>query len=338
MKILITGGAGFIGANFIHYWAKQYPQDQIINVDKLTYAGNLENLKELDGSDNYKFYKTDIADFAAINKVIKDEKPDAIVNFAAESHVDRSILGPDEFVKTNIEGTYNLLKSARENGNIRFHHVSTDEVYGSLEMDDPAFNEKTPYDPRSPYSASKAASDHLVMAYFHTFDLPVTISNCSNNYGPYQFPEKLIPLFIANLTDDKKVPLYGDGMNVRDWLYVEDHCRAIDLVLKKGRLGETYCVGGAAERNNREITYKILELMGKGEEMIEFIEDRKGHDRRYAIDFSKIKSELGWEPEVDFDEGMKATIEWYKKNEQWWRNVMTGDYQKYFEENYSKRD
>lgn len=337
MKILVTGGAGFIGSNFIHYWMEKYPKDQIVNVDKLTYAGNLENLKNLDKNERYKFYKIDIADFDVINSVIKEERPKVIVNFAAETHVDRSILGPDEFVKTNIEGTHNLLKSARENGNIRFHHVSTDEVYGSLGKKDAAFNEKTPYDPRSPYSASKAASDHLAMAYFHTFNLPVTISNCSNNYGPYQFPEKLIPFFIANLTDKKKVPLYGDGMNIRDWLYVKDHCRAIDLILKKGKPGETYCIGGATEKTNREITYKILDLMGCGEEMIEFVEDRKGHDRRYAINFDKIKSELGWEPEVNFEEGIKKTIDWYKNNEQWWRNVMTGDYQKYYKENYLKR-
>ncbi len=337
MKIIVTGGAGFIGSNFIYYWLKNYPNDEIINIDKLTYAGNLENLSLIEKDRNYYFRKIDITDYDEISRAVKEEGPDLIVNFAAESHVDRSILGPDEFIKTNIEGTHNLLKIARENGGIRFHQVSTDEVYGSLGADDPSFNEKTAYDPRSPYSASKAAADHLVMAYFHTFDLPVTISNCSNNYGPYQFPEKLIPLFVANLTDDKKVPLYGDGQNVRDWLYVEDHCRAIDFVVKKGRIGETYCIGGNAEKTNKEITYKILELMGKGEDMIEFVDDRQGHDKRYSIDFSKINSELNWSPQVGFEEGMKKTIAWYQENEDWWRRVMKGDYQDYYKKNYQDR-
>ncbi len=337
MKLLITGGAGFIGSNFIHYWMGKYPKDQIVNLDVLTYAGNLENLKSLEGNKKHKFVKADIVNFDEINQIIKKEKPDIIVHFAAESHVDRSILGPDAFMKTNIEGTHNLLKSAKENGNIRFHHISTDEVYGSLGPDDPAFNEKTPYDPRSPYSASKAAADHLVMAYFHTFNLPVTISNCSNNYGPYQFPEKLIPLFVTNLLEGKKIPLYGDGMNIRDWLFVKDHCEAIDLIIQKGRPGKTYCVGGDSEKTNKEITFKILDLMGEKEDRVEYVKDRKGHDRRYAIDFSKIKNKLGWEPKVTFEEGLKETVEWYKNNQDWWKRVKSGEYEEYYEKNYGKK-
>jgi dTDP-glucose 4,6-dehydratase len=334
MKLLITGGAGFIGSNFIHYILKKYPEYKIINLDLLTYAGNLENLKEAEKNKNYKFIKGDIADEKVVNELVKDV--DMIVNFAAESHVDRSIMDPGDFVRTNIVGTHNLLEAARKNGGVRFHHVSTDEVFGSLKALDPAFNENTPYDPRSPYSASKAASDHLVRAYFHTYGLPITISNCSNNYGSYQFPEKLIPLFTTNLMEDKKIPLYGDGMNIRDWLYVEDHCVAIDLIIQKGKIGETYCVGGNSEKTNKEITYKILELMGKDESSIEFVKDRLGHDRRYAIDFSKIKNELGWEPSVTFEEGMQKTIEWYKNNEAWWKNIKNGNYKEYYEKQYGK--
>lgn len=304
----------------------------------MTYAGNLENLKDVESLKNYKFIKIDIAQKDEVEKLIFYEKPDAIVNFAAESHVDRSILGPEEFVRTNVLGTFNLLESARQNGNIRFHHVSTDEVFGSLGPNDDPFNENTPYDPRSPYSASKASSDHLVRSYFHTFNLPITISNCSNNYGPFMFPEKLMPLFITNLIEDKKIPLYGDGMNVRDWLWVEDHCRAIDLILQKGKIGETYCIGGATEKTNKEITYKILELMGKGEESIEFVADRKGHDKRYAIDFSKIKNELGWEPQVNFSDGMKMIVDWYQKNQVWWKAVKSGAYADYYKKNYENRN
>ncbi len=335
MKILITGGAGFIGSNFIHYIIKKHPDYKIVNLDLLTYAGNLENLKSLEKNLNYKFVKGDVADADLVNSLAKDT--DIIVNFAAESHVDRSILNPQNFVRTNIVGTYILLEAARNNGNIRFHHVSTDEVYGSLWPNDAPFNENTPYNPRSPYSASKAASDHMVRAYFHTYNLPITISNCSNNYGPYQFPEKLVPLFVTNLIEDKKVPLYGDGMNIRDWLYAEDHCEAIDLIIHKGRIGETYCIGGNAEKINKEVTYKILDLMEKGEDMIEFVKDRPGHDRRYAIDFSKIKNELDWKPRVTFEEGLQRTIEWYKNNEDWWRNVKSENCQKYYHQNYSKR-
>jgi dTDP-glucose 4,6-dehydratase len=341
MKLLVTGGAGFIGSNFIRYILKKYPASpaggpdyQIVNLDALTYAGNLENLKDLESNPNYKFIKGDICDKDLVNDLVKDA--DIIVNFAAESHVDRSIIDAENFVKTNVLGTYVLLEAARNNGNKRFHHISTDEVYGHLEPNDPPFNENTPMSPRSPYSASKAASDHLTMAYFHTYGLPVTISNCSNNYGPYQFPEKLIPLFITNLIEGKKVPVYGDGMNVRDWLYVEDHCEAIDLIISKGKMGETYCIGGNSEKTNLEITKKIIELMGKSEDAIEYVKDRLGHDRRYAIDFSKIKNELGWEPKINFDEGLKATIEWYKNNESWWKNIKSGEYQEYYKKQYGK--
>ncbi|MDX9855208.1 MAG: dTDP-glucose 4,6-dehydratase [Candidatus Moranbacteria bacterium] len=332
MKILVTGGAGFIGANFIHYILEKYPAttgrsgDKVINLDTLTYAGNLENLKKIESNPNYEFVHGDIADKELVNKLVQDI--DVIVHFAAESHVDRSILNSDAFVRTNVNGTLNLLEAAKNNGNKRFHHVSTDEVYGSLGKGDPAFNEKTPYDPRSPYSASKASSDHLVRAYYHTHDLPITISNCSNNYGPYQFPEKLIPLFVTNLIEGKKIPVYGTGENIRDWLHVKDHCIAIDKIVREGKIGETYCVGGNAEKTNLEITHKILELMGAGEDSIEYVEDRKGHDKRYAIDFSKIKDELGWEPSVTFEEGIKETVEWYENNEEWWRNIKSGEYRK----------
>ena len=320
MKILITGGCGFIGSNFILYMLKKYVDYQIVNLDSLTYAGNLENLKDLESNPNYKFVEGDICDDKLVNDLVKNT--DLIVHFAAESHVDRSIENPEAFIKTNVIGTYTLLEAAKNNGLKRFHHISTDEVFGSLELDSNSkFNEATPYDPRSPYSSSKASSDHLVRAYFHTYNLPITISNCSNNYGPYHFPEKLFPLFITNLMEDKKVPLYGDGMNVRDWLYVEDHCEAIDAIVHRGKIGETYCIGGDAEKTNKEITYKIIELMGEDENSIEFVKDRPGHDRRYAIDFSKIKNELGWTPKVSFEEGLEKTIDWYKKNENWWKKL-----------------
>jgi len=317
--MLVTGGAGFIGSNFIHYILKKYSNYKIINLDALTYAGNLDNLKSVENNSNYEFVQGDITDKKLVNKLM--ERVDLVVHFAAESHVDRSIVDSDIFVRTNINGTLNLLEAARDKGGIRFHHISTDEVFGSLGPNDPAFNEQTCYDPRSPYSASKASSDHLVRAYYHTHNLPITISNCSNNYGPYQFPEKLIPLFVTNLMDGKKIPIYGDGLNVRDWLHTEDHCRAIDLIIHQGKIGETYCVGGGAEKTNLEISRIILKAMNKGEEMIEFVEDRKGHDRRYAIDYSKIKNELGWEPSITFSEGIAKTIQWYKDNEDWWRKL-----------------
>ncbi|MCX6765863.1 MAG: dTDP-glucose 4,6-dehydratase [Candidatus Moranbacteria bacterium] len=333
MKLLITGGAGFIGSNFIRHLLNKYPDYQVVNLDLLTYAGNLENLRDVENDPRYGFVKGDITDEQLVNKLVKDA--DVIVNFAAETHVDRSILDPQNFIRSNIVGTYVLLEAARINGGKRFHHVSTDEIFGSLGPNDPPFSENTLYDPSSPYSASKAASDHLVRAYHRTYNLPVTISNCSNNYGPYQFPEKLIPLFVTNLIEGKKIPLYGDGLNVRDWLYVEDHCEAIDLIIHRGKIGETYCVGGNTEKNNKEITDKILELMGKGEEMIEYVKDRPGHDRRYAINSSKIKNELGWRLKTSFDEGIKKTIEWYKDNESWWRNIKNGEYKNYYEKQYS---
>ena len=332
MKLLITGGAGFIGSNFIRYIINKYPDYKITNLDALTYAGNLENLKDFENNLNYKFVKGDICDRELVESLVKEV--DMIVHFAAESHVDRSILDSSEFVRTNVVGTQVLLEAARKN-NTRFHHVSTDEVFGSLSADDPGFSEVTPYDPRSPYSASKAASDHLVRAYFHTYNLPITISNCSNNYGPYQFPEKVIPLFISNLLENKKVPLYGDGLNIRDWIHVDDHNRGVDMIIHEGTIGETYCLGGNTELTNKDLTFKILESLGKGEEMIEYVEDRAGHDKRYAIDFSKIKRELGWEPEISFETGLRELVEWYKSNGEWVENCKSGDYQKYYNKQYS---
>ncbi len=334
MHLLITGGAGFIGSNFIRYILNKYPDYKITNLDALTYAGNLENLKGLENNSNYKFVKGDICDRDLVGELAKDI--DVIVHFAAESHVDRSIIDSTDFVRTNVIGTQVLLEAARKN-NTRFHHVSTDEVFGSLDSSDPGFNENTPYDPRSPYSASKAASDHLVRAYYHTYGLPITISNCSNNYGPYQFPEKVIPLFISNLLENKKVPLYGDGMNIRDWIHVDDHNRGVDLIIHKGKIGETYCLGGNCELTNKDLTHKILESVGKGEEMIEYVEDRAGHDKRYAIDYSKIKNELGWEPEIDFETGLRELVKWYKENSEWVERCKSGEYKKYYESQYCSR-
>ncbi|MDQ5977010.1 MAG: dTDP-glucose 4,6-dehydratase [Patescibacteria group bacterium] len=333
MKILVTGGAGFIGSNFIHFFLRRYPDDTVINLDALTYAGNLENLREWRDDKRYRFVKGDIGDMALVDLLVAE--CDAIVHFAAESHVDRSILGPEAFVRTNVFGTFTLLEAARKYGK-RFHHVSTDEVFGSLGRDEPAFDETTPYDPRSPYSASKASSDHLVRAYFHTYGLPVTISNCSNNYGPYHFPEKLIPLAITNLLEGKKVPVYGDGRQIRDWLFVPDHCQAIDLVLRQGRIGETYCVGGNGERENIWIVEKLLRLLGKDESSIEYVTDRPGHDRRYAIDFAKIRTELGWEPSVSLEEGLQETVAWFQANREWWQRVKSGTYQEYSLKQYGK--
>ena len=312
MNLLVTGGAGFIGSNFIHYILNKYPDYKIVNLDLLTYAGDLANIKEAEKNPSYTFVKGDINDYKLLTKLVKEHKIDTIVHLAAESHVDRSIAGPDVFLQTNILGTANLLKVALENDKLRFHHVSTDEVFGSLGKTG-KFDENTAYDPRSPYSASKASSDHLVRAYFHTYNLPITISNCSNNYGPRQHTEKLIPLFISNLLLDKKVPLYGKGENIRDWLYVGDHCIALDLIIHKGKIGETYCIGGDAEKTNQQIAELLLQKLDKTKDMIEYVTDRPGHDFRYAIDFSKIKSELGWQPSVSFEEGIAKTIEWYKK-------------------------
>jgi len=334
MKLLITGGAGFIGSNFILYWIKNHPEDLVVNLDKLTYAGNLENLKSIEGNSNYSFVHGDICDSKIVDKAM--EGIDTVVHFAAETHVDRSIVDPTEFIKTNVLGTQVLLNAALRNKVKKFHHVSTDEVYGSLELGQKnIFNERTNYNPRSPYAASKAGSDHLVKAYYHTHNLPITISNCSNNFGFYQFPEKLIPLAITNLLEDKKVPVYGDGLYVRDWLYVEDHCRAIDLILQKGKTGETYCVGGLTEDiSNLEVIKKIIKLLGTNESYIEFVKDRLGHDRRYALDWSKIKNELGWQPLHNFDEGLEKTVNWYKENQDWWKRVKNGEYQKYYQKQY----
>lgn len=336
MKLLVTGGAGFIGSNFILYWLRKYPQDKIVNLDKLTYAGNLENLKSIEGNPGYTFVQGDICDPKLVDDLTKNI--DVIVHFAAESHVDRSIMDPGPFVKTNVEGTYVLLEAARRNKVPRFHHISTDEVFGSLPLNSSQkFTDTTPYNPRSPYSASKASSDHLARAYHTTYGLPVTLSNCSNNFGPLQFPEKLIPLAITNLIEGKKMPVYGDGLNVRDWLYVEDHCTAIDAILKKGKIGKTYLVGGLTEDiPNIEIVKRILKIMGKGEENIEFVKDRPGHDRRYAIDWSTINQELGWKPAYSFDEALKATVDWFTANKDWWHNIKSGEYRDYYHKQYSK--
>lgn len=316
--ILVTGGCGFIGSNFILYMLKKYPGLKIVNLDKLTYCGNIENLRLVENNPNYKFVQGDICDPELVDNVVKGV--DAVVHFAAESHVDRSIKSSYEFVKTNVLGTQVLLDAALRHNCKKFHYVSTDEVFGAL-GEEGKFSEETPYDPRSPYSASKASSDHLVRSYFHTHKLPIVISNCSNNYGPYQFPEKLIPLFITNLLEGKKVPVYGEGANIRDWLHVLDHCEAIDLIMHNGKVGETYCVGGDCEMKNIDITKMILEEMGFGDEMIEYVEDRKGHDFRYAIDFSKLHSELGWSPRFNFRDGLKQTINWYKENTDWWKKL-----------------
>lgn len=334
MKLLITGGAGFIGSNFILYWLKNHPEDRVVNLDKLTYAGNLDNLKSVENNPNYSFVKGDICDIDFVEKLTSDI--DTIVHFAAESHVDRSIKNPAGFVMTNVVGTQILLDVALKNSIKKFHHISTDEVFGSLNLNDTSkFSERTNYDPRSPYAASKAASDHLVRSYFHTYGLPITITNCSNNFGPFQFPEKLIPLVITNLIEGKKVPVYGDGLNVRDWLYVEDHCRAIDAVLQKGKTGETYVVGGMNnDVSNLNLVKKLVKLLGKDEGYIEFVKDRLGHDRKYSVDWSKIKQELGWEPKYDFDTWLEKTVEWYKENEDWWRKIKSGEYQNYYKEHY----
>jgi dTDP-glucose 4,6-dehydratase len=321
MKLLVTGGAGFIGSNFIHHILGKYSEYTVVNLDALTYAGNPANLSRWDGDARYRFVKGDIRDVVVADSLVAE--CDAVVHFAAESHVDRSIQGPEAFVETNVLGTFILLEAARRYGK-RFHHISTDEVFGSLGPNAPAFNESTPYDPRSPYSASKAASDHLVRAYFHTYDLPVTISNCSNNYGPYHFPEKLIPLAITHLLSGEKVPVYGDGRQVRDWLFVADHCEAIDVILHEGKIGETYCIGGRSERENIWIVKKLIEIIGQDESMIEFVADRPGHDRRYAIDCSKIKNELGWAPSVSLEQGLAKTVEWFRENESWWRDAERG--------------
>lgn len=352
MKILITGGAGFIGSHVIRRFVNRYPQYSILNLDSLTYAGNLENNKDIESKSNYKFIKGDIIDQEFITSLFEKENPDAVIHLAAESHVDRSISDPLLFVRTNVIGTANLLNVARKhwfnNGAVaqgkKFYHVSTDEVYGSLGAEG-YFTESTPYDPRSPYSASKASSDHLVRAYFHTFNLPVVISNCSNNYGSFQFPEKLIPLMINNIRNNKPLPVYGKGDNIRDWLWVEDHASAIDVIFHKGVNGETYNIGGNNEWKNIDLVHAMCKVMdeklgrkeGESAKLITFVKDRAGHDMRYAIDSSKVKNDLGWEPSIDFEEGLKKTVEWYLDNQQWIDRVTSGEYLNYYENQYHKR-
>lgn len=337
-NIFITGGAGFIGSNFVKFVLKKYDY-KIINYDKLTYAGNLENLTDIEKHPNYKFVKGDICDKEFAEKIINENNVDTIVNFAAESHVDRSILGAKEFIVTNVLGTQTLLDIAKSVGIEKYLQVSTDEVYGSLPEDkkELKFTENTPITTNSPYSASKASADLLCNAYYHTHKLPVLVTRCSNNYGPYQFPEKLIPLMIAKALDGEKLPVYGDGKNVRDWLYVEDHCSAICEVLHKGKIGEVYNIGGNNEWYNIDIVKIILKLLGKSEDQISYVKDRPGHDRRYAIDSTKIQNELGWKPAFQFENGIEATIKWYVENENWWRKVMSGEYMKYYERNYSSK-
>ena len=348
-KILITGGAGFIGSNLVRHFVKKYPDYKIINLDKLTYAGNLMNLKDIENEPNYIFYKGDIADEEFVRKIFEKEKITDVIHLAAESHVDRSLLNPMEFVRTNVMGTVTLLNVAKhfwkdDYDNHLFYHISTDEVYGSL-GDEGYFTEETPYDPRSPYSASKASSDHFVRAYFHSYKLPVIISNCSNNYGPYQFPEKLIPLMILNIKDNKPLPVYGKGDNIRDWLWVMDHVKAIDLIFHKGKKGETYNIGGDNEWKNIDLVETLCDLtdeylkrpVGTSRKLITFVKDRPGHDRRYAIDFSKLNRELGWKPEMDFINGLKKTIEWYLSNPEWVDKVRSGEYREYYEKQYGNR-
>ena len=339
MVILVTGGAGFIGSNFIYYELDKYAEDRIVCIDALTYAGNLETLEEALKNERFVFYRGDIADGEFVNGVFAKEHPDIVVNFAAESHVDRSIEAPDIVLRTNVIGTMTLLEACRNYGIQRFHQVGTDEVYGDLPLDrtDLFFTEETPIHTSSPYSASKAAADLLVLAYHRTYGLPVTISRCSNNYGPYHFPEKLIPLMISRALADESLPVYGSGENVRDWLYVKDHCSAIDLVMRKGRNGEVYNIGGHNERTNLQVVKTILKELGKPETLITYVKDRPGHDMRYAIDPTKIRSELGWQPETSFDDGIKQTIRWYLDNRTWWEHILAGDYRNYYERMYGDR-
>jgi len=337
MKLLITGGAGFIGSNFVRYVLDKYPNYDIVNLDKLTYAGNLENLRGVENNPRYTFVKGDICDKTSVQSIVKKHGIDSIVNFAAESHVDRSILGAAEFVQTNIVGTNILLEVTKETKIKRFLQVSTDEVYGSLGATD-LFTEETPIHPNSPYSASKASADILALAYQHTFNLPVIITRCSNNYGPYQFPEKLIPLMIANALDNRPLPVYGDGMNVRDWLHVKDHCSAIDEVLHHGKIGEVYNIGGNNEKPNIEIVKLILKNLKKPESLITYVKDRPGHDRRYAIDSSKIQRQLGWKPSYTFEQGIVETIKWYVENETWWKRIISGEYKEYYQILYCSRE
>jgi dTDP-glucose 4,6-dehydratase len=349
--ILITGGAGFIGSNFVHHWSKSYPDDRIVVLDALTYAGNRSTLASLEDKPQFKFVQGDICDRTLIDNLLAEENIDTVAHFAAESHVDRSILGPGAFVQTNVVGTFTLLEAFRQRWNQReqpqsdrFLHVSTDEVYGSLEADDPAFTETTPYTPNSPYSASKAGSDHLARAYFHTYGMPTIITNCSNNYGPFHFPEKLIPLMCINILLGKPLPVYGDGQNIRDWLYVEDHCRALDVVINRGVPGETYNIGGNNEVKNLDLVEQLCELMDElapnlpvrpSKDLITFVKDRAGHDRRYAIDASKIKQELGWSPQLTVEEGLRRTVAWYLANQDWWQPLLSDEYKNYYDQVYA---
>ncbi|AFZ36265.1 dTDP-glucose 4,6-dehydratase [Stanieria cyanosphaera PCC 7437] len=350
-NILITGGAGFIGSNFVHHWCKTYHSDRVVVLDALTYAGNRQNLATLEGKANLRFVHGNICDRDLIDRLLQEEQIDTIAHFAAESHVDRSILGPGAFIETNVVGTFTLLESFRQRWenqdkplDYRFLHVSTDEVYGSLAPKDPAFSETTPYAPNSPYSASKAGSDHLARAYYHTYNLPTIITNCSNNYGPYHFPEKLIPLMCINILLGKPLPVYGDGQNIRDWLYVEDHCRALDVVINRGTPGETYNIGGNNEVKNIELVQQICDLMDElaselpvipARQLISFVKDRPGHDRRYAINATKIKTELGWTPQVTVQEGLRQTVIWYLNNRSWWQPLLSPEYQSYYQQVYS---
>ena len=337
--ILVTGGAGFIGANFVYYLLERYPSDRVVCVDSLTYAGNLSTLEQALADPRFAFYKQDIRDRAGIDAVFEAEKPDAVVNFAAESHVDRSIESPEIFLETNILGAQVMMDACLAHGNVRFHQVSTDEVYGDLPLDRPdlLFTEDTPLHTSSPYSASKAAADLLTQAYCRTYGLAATISRCSNNYGPYQFPEKFIPLLIANCLADKPLPVYGKGLNVRDWLYVTDHCRAVDLILRRGRIGQVYNIGGHNEMRNIDIARLICRALGKPESLITYVTDRKGHDLRYAIDPEKIHGELGWLPETAFADGIRATVDWYLANRPWWEAIVSGEYRDYYERMYKDR-
>lgn len=356
-RILVTGGAGFIGSNFVHHWCKEYPDDRMVVLDALTYAGNYQNIAALEARENFRFVKGDICDRLLIDQLLAEEDINTVAHFAAESHVDRSILGPDAFIRTNVVGTFTLLEGFRAHWNARgrqegvgaasrrhrFLHVSTDEVYGSLSAEDPAFTETTPYAPNSPYSASKAGSDHLARAYYHTYNLPTIITNCSNNYGAYHFPEKLIPLMCINILLGKPLPVYGDGQNVRDWLFVGDHCRALDVVINKGIPGETYNIGGNNEAKNIDLVNKLCELMNElapdlpvrpAQKLITFVKDRPGHDRRYAINATKIKEELGWTPAQTLEGGLRTTIEWYLKNRDWWQPLLSEEYQNYYNQVY----
>ncbi|MBQ4062410.1 MAG: dTDP-glucose 4,6-dehydratase [Christensenellaceae bacterium] len=339
MKILVTGGAGFIGGNFVHYMVKKYPEYKTVVLDNLTYAGNLETLKPVEDNPNYKFVKGDIADRSFVYALFEEENFDVVVNFAAESHVDRSITDPEIFLRTNVMGTQVLLDATKKYGVKRYHQVSTDEVYGDLPLDRPDlfFTENTPIHTSSPYSAAKASADLFVLAYYRTFKLPVTVSRCSNNYGPYHFPEKLIPLMISRALADESLPVYGKGENVRDWLHVYDHCTAIDLIIHKGVPGEVYNIGGHNERTNLEVVRTILKALNKPESLIKFVTDRPGHDMRYAIDPTKIETELGWKPKYNFDTGIQQTIQWYLDNKEWWQNILSGEYTKYFDNMYGER-